>query len=893
VAGWPFRRVLRPGAVRSDEAERREEIELYLELRTEELVREGHAPEEARRIAEARFGDVDRIEDEMRREARRAREGGRTMMENVRQDVAYALRSYRRSPLFLVVASLTLALTVAGNTAIFSVLDAAVLRALPFPDADRLVFVNGYHLTNGERAIRMASVPEFRDWRERARSISPMVAVDPNGLTLSGEGDAERITGELVSRGFFELLDGEAALGRTFTPEEAETAEGYPLAVLSDGLWRRRFGADAGVVGRTLQLNDRPVTVLGVMPPDFRGINPDVDAWLPLGMISLVASADYLEDRGTRFLGVVGRLAPAADVERAQDELDAIARDLQAEHPNVNADRWAEVQSFRDGYLGTTGRLLWILVAAGLFLLLIAAANVANLLLVRAHARSRELMVRRAIGADGGRVARQLLTESLVLAGVGGVGGLGLAWVAVRAIVPLIPDGVLPDFAVPGLSLRVFLFSAAVVGLAGTIAGMVPAASSARADLAGQLRGGGRGVTGRGATAQKGFVVVQVGLALLLLVGAGLLTRSFRAQLAVDPGLDMRGVHVFRVQAPRERYPDVGSLRAFTREVVLRVGAVPGVTSVSASSDFPFRGRSSGAIMVRPDDPEQYIRYHRHSVTPGYFESLGVELLRGRTLEEQDAADARGVVVVTQALVDRVFPDDPSGVGRTIAIGDPANPDNLAEIVGVVGNVRYRSLTQSMMDGPNSPDVFFSIEQMPSRTLEVSFRTEAGLASVLPGVRGAVAAVDPAIPLFAIDSLEHAYESLTTTPRFAAFLMGLFSLMALVLSGVGLYGVLAFSVGERTPEIALRRALGAGAGEVAGSVVAGALRLALVGLVLGSVGAWYGTRALRALLFQVRPTDPVTFAGVATAMLAVAALAAAVPAWRATRKSPAEALNAE
>lgn len=893
MARWPFHRVLRPGATRSDEAERREEIELYLELRTEELIEEGHAPEEARRLAEARFGDVDRIEEQMRREARRKREEGRTMMENVRQDVAYALRTFRRNPLFLVVAALTLALAVAGNTAIFSVLDAAVLRALPFPDADRLVFLNGYHLTDGERAIRMASVPEFRDWRERSRTISPMVAVDPNGLTLSGDGEAERITGELVSRGFFDLLDGEAVLGRTFTPQEAETPDGYPLVVLSDGLWRRRFGADPGVVGRTAQLNDRPVTVLGVMPAGFRGVSPDVDAWLPIGMMSLVASADYLTDRGTRFLGVIGRLAPGADLGRAQGEMDAIARDLQAEHPNVNADRWAEVQTFRDGYLGDTGRLLWILVAAGLFLLLIASANVANLLLVRAHARSRELMVRRAIGADGRRVARQLLTESLVLAGVGGVLGFALAWVAVRAIVPLIPAGVLPEFAVPGLSLRVFLFSIGLVGLAGVIAGTVPAASSARADLAGQLRTGGRGLAGRGATAQKSFVVVQVGLALLLLVGAGLLARSFRAQLAVDPGLDMRSVYVFRVQAPRERYPDGVSLRAFTRELVRRIGAVPGVGAVSASSDFPFRGRTSGRIMVRPDDPETRIRYHMHTVTPGYFESLGVEVLRGRPLEEQDTEDARAVVVVTQALVDRVFPDDPDGVGRTIAIGNPADPANLAEIVGVVENVRYRNLTQSMMDGPNSPDVFFSIEQIPTRTLEVSFRSEVDLASVLPSVRQAVAVVDPAIPLFAVESLEHAYEGLTTTPRFAAFLMGLFSLVALVLSGVGLYGVLAFSVGQRTPEIALRRALGAGAGEVARSVVAGALRLALVGLLLGGVGALYGTRALRALLFEVRPTDPLTFGAVAAAMLVVAALAAAVPAWRATRKSPAEALNAE
>jgi predicted permease len=894
MSGWPFRRVLRPGAVRSADAELREEIELYLDLRTEELVREGHAPAEARRIAEERFGDVARIEAEARREGGRGRrEGGRRMMETLRLDVGYALRTFRRNPLFFVVGALTLALAVAGNTAVFSVLDAAVLEALPFPDADRLVFVDGYHLADGEKAIRYASVPEFRDWRERSHTVSRMVAVDPNGLTLSGEGEAERITGELVSRGFFELMGGEAALGRTFTPEEAETPDGAPLVVLSDGLWRRRFGADPAIVGRTIQLNDRSVTVVGVMPPGFRGVSPDVDAWLPLGMMSLVGSADVLDSRGTRFLGVIGRLAPGVDVGRAQDELDAIARDLQAEYPDAHADRWARVQSFREEYLGTTGRLLWILVGAGVLLLLIASANVANLLLVRAHARVRELAVRRAVGADGSRVVGQLFTESLVLAAVGGVLGLGLAWIAIRGIVPSIPTGVLPDFVVPELSVRVFLFSFAVVGLAGLVAGTAPAASGARADLAGALRTGGWGATGRRARAQQGFVVAQVGLALLLLVGAGLLTRSFRAQLAVDPGMDMRGMHVFRVQPPRERYPDAASLRLFTHELVRRLEAVPGVSAVAASSDFPFRGRSSGSYIVRPEDPEHLIRYHRHSVTPGYFEKLGVRVLRGRAIEEQDRADARGVAVVTQALVDRVFPDDPSGVGRTIAIGDPRDPDNLVEIVGVVANVRYRDLTQDMMAEANSPDLFFSMDQIPSRTLEVSFRVRRDLASVLPSVRSAVAGIDPAIPIFAMDSLEHAYRSLTATPRFAAFLMGLFSLLALVLSGVGIYGVLAFSVGQRTPEIALRRALGARAGAVAGSVIASALRLVGLGLVLGGVAAALGSGVLRRFLFGVAPTDPVTFGGVLATMVAVAVVAAALPAWRAARKSPVEALNAE
>lgn len=888
--------MLRPGATRSAEEEHRDEIDLYLELRAEELEAEGLTPEEARRVARERFGDVEKIQRELRREARRAqgRDVGRRMMGNLRQDIGYALRSFRRSPVFFAVAALTLALAAGGNTAIFSVLDAAVLRALPFPDADDLVFVNGVHRANGEVAVRMASVPEFRDWRERARTIDPMVAVDPNTLTLSGDGDAERILGEMVSRGFFQLLGGEAALGRTFTEDEAEVPDGSPLVVLSDDFWRRRFGADPGIVGRTLLLNDRPFTVLGVMEPGFRGVSSDVDVWLPLGMLSLAyGSSSTLDDRGFRFLGVVGRLAPGTDTARAQDELDAIARDLQSEFPGSQTDRWAQVRTFREGFLGNTGRLLWILVAAGGLLLIIAAANVANLLLVRAHARHRELVVRRAMGARGRRVAGQMLTESMVLATVGGLAGLALAWLAIRGIVPMIPSGVLPDYAAPALSGRVFVFSFGLVAVAGILAGVVPAASSARSDLATALRAGGRGMAGGRARAQRVFVVAQVGLALVLLVGAGLMARSFEAQLSVDPGVRMDGVSVFRVSLPRDRYPDAEALRTFRQELLGRLVEVPGVSAVAASSDFPFRGRSSGAIMARPDDPETLIRFHRHSVTPGYFENLGIRLLRGRTLEEHDGSGARGVVVVTQALIDRVFPDAADGVGRTLAFGPPSNPDNLAEIVGVIDNVRYRDLTQDMMADANSPDVFFAMDQVPARTLEVSFRSRDELSAVLPQVRQVMASLDPTIPLFEAQTMEAAYRSLTATPRFAAVLMGLFSGLALLLAAVGIYGVLAFTVGERTPEIALRRALGAGAGDVARSVVASAVRLSGTGLVLGAAAAWFGSRVLQTFLFQVEPTDPLTFGSVVAVMLLVAVSAAILPAWRAVRRSPSEALRAD
>lgn len=894
MSRWPFRRELPPGQGGSREDEIREELELHLELRARELEEEGLGPAEARREAEARFGDRRAIEERVRREAARGRgrDDGRGTMGRIWNDVTYALRGFARDPAFTAVAVMTLAVAVAGNTTVFSVLDEAVLQALPFPDADRLVFVRGYHDEDGQRGYRLASIPEFLDWRERATTVAPLVGVDGTTLTLTGGGNPERVGAEAVSAGYFEVLGGEPLLGRTFTAEEAETPDGYPYLVISHRLWERRWGSDPEVVGRSVEVGGVPYTILGVMPASFRPVGLDgVEAWMPLGMYGESA----WRSRGSRYLPVVGRLVAGADVARAQEELDAIARDLQAAHPDVHEDRWAEVQAFREGYLGTTGDLLWILFGAGLLLLAIAAANVANLLLVRAHGRTREMTVRRALGADGRRVTGQLLTESVTLALLGGAAGLVLARWGIAALVPAVPDGVLPAYVEPAVSGRVFAFTLGVLAVVGVAAGLVPALASARGDLAGVLRSGGRGQAGpAGRGAHRGFVVTQVALAILLLVGAGLLTRSFRAQLAVDPGIRVDDVHVFRVQPPSERYPDVASLRLFTGEILRRVGEVPGVGSVTASSDFPFRGRSSGSYIVRPEAPEELIRYHRHSVSPGWFETLGVELLAGRTFDDRDGPEAAGVAVVTEVMVRRVFPelDDPaSAVGRTIYAGPPSDPANAAEIVGVVENVRYRNLTQDLMDGPNSPDVFFSIRQVPARTQEISFRSRVALGQALPAVREAVAAVDPTVPLFFPATLEDAYRRQTATPRFAAFLMGVFSVLALVLACVGIYGVLAFTVGARSQEIAVRRALGAEAGTVARSVVVDGLRLATAGLVVGGAAAALGTGLLEGFLFGVAPLDATTYLGVGVLVLGVTAGAAALPAWKATRSDPARALS--
>jgi predicted permease len=892
-----FLRSLPPGQVRADETEEiHAEIELYLELRTEELVSEGMGREEARRVAEQRFGDAGRIEEELKREARRrrVRREGRMTMDGLRRDLAYSLRTLRRSPGFAVVAIATLGLALGANTAIFSVVDAALLSALPFEDSDELVFVNGYHLVDGQPSVRGASFPEFRDWRERSRAISPMAAVSNMSLTMSGEGEAERLAVEIVTEEYFEVLGAEPTPGRAFVTEEHTETDAHGVAILSHAFFERRFAADPATVGRSIVVNDRPLTIVGVMPAGFGGVNLNTDVWVPESLVTLVGGAGILDSRGSRFLSVVGRLTAGSDAATAQGELDVIALDLQASFPDAHMDRYGQVQSFRDGFLGTTGRLLWLLMGAGLVLLLIASANVASLLLVRSYGRTREIVLRRALGAEGHRVAGQLLTESAVLAALGGVVGLGLALWGLRVLGPMIPQGVLPGYVDVRLSGAAFGYSLVVLALIGFATGLVPAVASWRMDLATKLREGARAVGGGGPRrlmVQHAFVVAQVALALVLMVGAGLLTRSFRAQLAVDTGSELEGILAVSVQLPPSRYADQADLWRFARELEQGISVVPGVVHASLSSDLPFRGGSSASYIFRQGNgPEDRIRYHRHYVTPAYFEALGVDLVAGRYLADSDVDGTAGVVVITEAMARRVYPNE-SSVGKIMTL----RPDgsDAVEIVGVVQDVRYRNLTTSMMAEANSPDVFFSYWQIPSYSLELAVRAQGDPAALVPLLRQAVADIDPALPVFGVQPLRTSYEIQTATPRFAAFLMGLFSTLAVVLACVGVYGVLAFAVGQRSREIAIRRAVGASASSVARSVVGDGLRLVGFGVLLGAFGAVGGGRLLDTFLFEVTATDPTTFVGVGGGMVVVALVAAIVPALRAMRRDPSEALGSE
>lgn len=887
---WPFLRTLRPGQVQADAREDiREELELYLELRAEELEREGMSAEEARRVARERFGDTTRIESDLRRQARRrhARKGTMMTMGAFRQDVAYAFRTLRRSPGFTVVAVLTLGLALGGTTSLFSVVDAALLQAMPFEDHEELVFVNGYHLTNGEIAIRGASFPEFRDWDERARGVDPMAAVGGRSLAITGDGVAESVTAAIVSEHFFRVLDVEPLRGRTFEGPEHGPQAGAAVAIISHGLWERRFGLDPAVLGSPISLNDISFDVVGIMPEGFGGVLLTTDVWVPDGALSLLGSG-AIDARGARFLTVIGRLQTDAD--QAQAELDQIAVSLQQEYPGAHEDRFAQVEAFREGYLGDTGRMLWVLLGAGGVLLLIAAANVTNLMLVRSHGRTREIVLRRALGAEGRRVGGLLLTESIVLAAMGGLLGLIVASIGIAALGPMIPPGVLPGFVVAELDARTFVAALASLSVVAVGMGLFPAVASARLGIAQAIREGGRAIAvgGRRIRLQHVFVIAQVGLALVLLMGAGLLTRSFRAQLAVDTGSQIDRVAAVRMRLPDSRYPDADARRQFQAEAQRLASEIPGVTVASVSSDLPFRGGSSGAYVFRADAPDDRIRFHMHMVSPEYFETLGNELIDGRLLAETDRSDGPPVAVITRAMVERVFPEG-DAVGRTMYLR-PGGQDPF-EVVGVIEDVRYRDLTTSLFAERNSPDIFFAIDQIPPATVELAVNVEGEPGAFVGPLREVVSGLDVDLPVFDLEPLRTGYERQTATPRFAAFLMTLFSVLAVVVASVGIYGVLAFSVSQRSQEIAIRRAIGASAPGVARAVFADGLRLCALGLAAGGVGAVFGSRALETLLFEVETSDPLTFAAVGSAMLITALIAAVVPALRAMRRDPAEALG--
>jgi putative ABC transport system permease protein len=811
--------------------------------------------------------------------------------ESVRQDVRYALRTLRRSPAFTVVAILVLALGIAGNTTMFSLMDAVRLRALPYVESDRLVILWG-NVMRAKLERRGASYPDFLDWRAQSTTFEGLAAADETRMTLSGVGEASRILVETVSAPYFPLLRANAALGRTFAPDEDVVPQKVAVVVLSDAFWRRQLSADPQIVGRPLVLDARPYTVVGVMPPGFRGLGDRADVWIPFVMGN---SAEGLAQRGSRGFQVLARLQPGVSRTQAQAELDAISRRLEQAYPDTNEKRGVEVSPLDEELLGGFRPALRALMLAVAFVLLIACANVTNLLLARSEARQREIAVRTAIGAGWGRLLRQLVTESCVLTGIAAALGLALASVGLRALLQASPV-TFPSFVHPHIDLRVAMFTAVVAVASGILLGLAPAMHGRISRLGEALKESARGSEGtRARTVRSALVVAEVSLAVLLLVGAGLMIRTVQHIVAIDPGFNPDRVLVARVSIPRQETAvpsdPPAPLVVAARTLLERVRALPGVSAASLASDPPLSGLDSAVFYSTEGDdstdaqtrPRAYV----HRVAPEFFTTIGIPLRSGRTFLESELRPASDAVVVSEHVAKRFWPgQDP--IGKRIKIGSLASQNPWLRIVGVVSEVKYRGLPEN----PTSdPDLYFPFIDR-AQQVSMVVRTSGDPASLVPSVRQAIREVDPSIPLFGIFTMTERIADQTAQFRFTTWVLGTFAAMALLLSAIGIYGVMSYLVSQRTREVGIRMALGAGRRDIVRLIVGRGAQLIAIGILLGAVASIGLQRLMSALTYQASILDGVTAAAIA-ALAAAGLLACYLPARRASRVDPLVALRTE
>jgi putative ABC transport system permease protein len=823
-------------------------------------------------------------------------------MDNLIRDLRYALRSTTQRPGFTLAVVLTLAIGIGSSTAIFSLVDAALLRPLPFKDPETLVFVAG--VAGPEKDRRGGSFPEVLDWQKMSQTVEPLSVFDNPSMTWRTDASAERVEAEMVSGNYFTLLGGSAALGRTFDVAEDRVPDVHPVAVVSDKFWRGRLDANPQAIGKPINLNERHFTVIGVMPPTFRGIDFDTEVWVPSMMLSTLASPRAFEDRGSRWLGAVGRLRDGVRLEQAQADMNRVAAQLTAAYPDHNTDRGIELIPLREFFLGNTRTLLLVVLAAvGVFLLL-ACANVTGLQLVRATTRVREIAVRQALGANRRRLIQQLLIEGVVLALLGAATGVLLAKLGISLLTPLIPEGVLPSYVQVTMNMRVLALSMAIALLCGIIFGLIPALRSVGLELATTLRQGGRTSTGgiirlRRPGPQQVLVIAEVALALVLLIGAGLLLRSFQRLLSVDPGFRAEGVLTARFSfpvvesttgaTPSEDKYSAENRAEFAMKLAQRLEQIPAITAVAVGSDMPLSNNWNAARLNLEGGPEDGVRYYRHQVSPQYFRALGIPLIRGREFTNDDRRETPQVAIISDAMAKRFWPDqDP--IGKSFRVGPGDAPE--IQIVGVVGNARFRDLTTNL-SGPVEPDVYYPLLQRTARDLEIAIRTTGNPAASTEFLRRELAAIDPAIPIYRVRTMEELLRRMTAASRFASLIVTSFGIVALLLAAVGIYGIMAFVVSRSTREIAVRMALGAPAREVVGLIVRQGFMLVLIGLGFGLIGAILTTRLLSAQLFEIHATDPITFTAISATLAIVALVASWLPARRAAGVDPQLVLRVE
>jgi predicted permease len=875
---WGIRRLFRqPTRTREDvTAEVAEELACHLEMRAEELMRTGMNPRDAHVQARREYGRVDlsaaalaRMDGqvEQRRRARR-------FMAEIWQDARTGLRLLARGPGFTVVAVLTLALGIGANTAIYSVLDAILLRPLPYPDPDRIMMVSE---TRDGGIPNSSSGGAFLDWRAHQTRFDALVLTGRIAANLRGTGAPDRLIGMEVSHELLDVLGIQPLLGRGFLPDEDRPGGNNHVVILTESLWRSRFASDASILDRTIILDEVPRRVIGVLPRGGWMLKED-SFFIP----AVLTPGTERASRSGHWAAIFGRLAPEATPAQADAELKQIKQQLNAQYPGFKQVWSVAVQPVTDVLGGVTRTPLLILLGAVSLVLLIACANVANLLLARGCHRQAELAVRAALGASGARLVRQVLTENLMLALLGGLTGIGVAFVGVDVLRGLTSSS-MPIAFEPQLNLQVLLFSLAITVATGPLVGLLPALRARTPDLRTTISSGSKGTAGGGRQrTQSALIVAEVALTVVLLASAGLLLRSLARTISTDPGFEPARILTFDVSLPDAAYQSADTRLAFANELLVRLRGIAGVEGAGTAMAIPFIGGGYGEFFNRPDGQVSPVIGRIDFVSPGYLEALGTRLLAGRSLAEAD--NRRGgprVAVISESTMKMFFP-------ARDAVGQPLRVrGQVWEVVGVVADVVDRRL-----DVPHGPFAYVPSAFNPSR-FAVVVRTPLEPLGLVETMRGEVASLDPGVALANPQSLDQAMAESMVQRKLVLALVGTFAATALLLAAIGLYGVMAYAVATRRREFGIRMAFGAVRSDLVHQVLRGGLGLTTAGLMLGLTGAIAASHLLASELYQVRGTDPAVLAGTATTVLAVAALACWIPAWRASRLDPTAALRAD
>ena len=815
----------------------------------------------------------------------------RWRIEMLIQDLRHALRALRAKPGFTAVTVLTLAVGIGGNAAIFGAVNAVLLRPLPYPDADSIVRVFKTSIKVPDGVGGTTSPPDFTDWRHDNAVFTEMAGVLEGSYALTGEGAAEQVPGASVTGGFFTVMGVPALHGRTLRTDD-DAIGGPDVVILSHALWTRRFGGDAGAIGRRVTLEGVSYEVVGVMPAGFN-FPLQSQLWKPIRF----TAKDLETQRGAHYVDVVGRIKPGTTIEQARANMRTIAARLAEQFPSTNRNSSASVHPLRDAVVGSVRQSMFVLLGAVGLVLLIVCVNVAGLVLVRAVGRGRELAVRMAVGAGRFTLIRGLLVESLVLGIAGGIGGLALASWATAAIASLDVSIGVPMLDQTRLDVTVVGFTLVVSVLAAVVFGTMPAwHASAIPDLAGRIReeGGSTSADPRRQRMRSALIVAETMLAVVLLVGAGLLTRSFSKLLSVDLGIESEGIQTFSLSLPETRYPTPIARDEFMRELLRRVHTLPGLESAGAAFDIPLApfnyGITVSALDGRrlTDDEQDRMTLQVRVVTPEFFAALGIPVLRGRAFGDGDRIGSEPVAIISESAAARLFAGaDPMGHEVTLGtrLGQGGIPAG-GSVIGIVRDVHDRGPAL-----PVRPTIYVAHSQFPVDFFSVAVKTGGEPSALVEPLRRIVADLNADLPMFRVRTLDQIVATRVAQPRLYAVLIGCFALTAVLLAAIGLYGVLAYAVGQRTREIGIRLALGANRAEVLGMVMAQAGKLALGGVGAGLVAALLASRVLRSQLFEIAPTDAVTYVAVGAGLLVVSLLASWIPARRASRIDPMTALR--